>query len=189
MKTLYFTNRDDWRAWLSDHARTENEIWLIYYKKNTRKPTLPYEDSVEEAICFGWIDSIIKKIDEETYARKFTPRTDSTKWSELNKKRARKVIESGKMTEQGAKVLCCDVEKHETGTARTGAKEKISLPPHIERRMRLHDTVWANFNGLPPSQRNLYIRWIMSAKKEETQIKRLGEAINLLAENKKLGMK
>ena len=76
-ETLYVTNRDDWRSWLEQNYTIKKEIWLIYYKKHSRKPRIPYDDAVEEAICFGWIDSIIQKIDEEKFAQKFTPRTNT----------------------------------------------------------------------------------------------------------------
>ncbi|MCK4233163.1 hypothetical protein KAX75_01940, partial [candidate division WOR-3 bacterium] len=100
-KTLYVTNRKGWREWLEKNYATKKEVWLIYYKKHTGKPIILYEDTVEEALCFGWIDSIIRGIDDEKYARKFTPRTEDSGWSELNKKRAKKMIAAGKMTKAG----------------------------------------------------------------------------------------
>jgi uncharacterized protein YdeI (YjbR/CyaY-like superfamily) len=98
---LYVANRDDWRAWLKENHDARKEVWLIYYKKQTGKPSISYDDSVEEALCFGWVDSIIKKIDDEKFARKFTPRTGKSTWSEANKKRVEKMIREGKMTETG----------------------------------------------------------------------------------------
>jgi uncharacterized protein YdeI (YjbR/CyaY-like superfamily) len=98
---LYFANRNDWRQWLRENHDTEKEVWLIYYKTNTGKVTISYEDSVEEALCFGWVDSTIKKIDDRRFARKFTPRTSKSTWSEANKKRVEKMIREGKMTEIG----------------------------------------------------------------------------------------
>src|SRR5688572_6378674 len=100
-KTLYVTSREEWRAWLTKHYQTESEIWLIYYKKHTGKPRISYDDAVEEALCFGWVDSIVKKIDDEAFAQKFTPRRDTSKWSEINIKRVRKLIREGRMTEAG----------------------------------------------------------------------------------------
>ena len=85
-KELYVTNREDWRAWLEQNHATEKEVWLLYYKKHTGKPTIPYDDAVEEALCFGWIDSTVKRIDDEKYTQKFTPRNDRSVWSESNKK-------------------------------------------------------------------------------------------------------
>ncbi len=100
-KTLYVTTRDEWRSWLEENHKSEKEIWLIYYKKHTGKPRIPYDDAVEEALCFGWIDSIIKRIDEEKYTQKFSPRKQNSAWSDLNKKRVKKLIEEGKMTKAG----------------------------------------------------------------------------------------
>ncbi|MGB2982026.1 MAG: hypothetical protein WBC77_12350, partial [Candidatus Zixiibacteriota bacterium] len=100
-KTLYVTNRDDWRAWLRKNHSSQKEVWLIYYKKHTGKPRIPYDDAVEEALCYGWIDSTIKRIDEEKYAQKFTPRSEKSNWSELNKRRAKKMIREGRMTQAG----------------------------------------------------------------------------------------
>jgi uncharacterized protein YdeI (YjbR/CyaY-like superfamily) len=101
MKILVFRTREDWRAWLAKNHDSENEVWLVYYKKVTGKRSITYSDSVEEALCFGWIDSIIKRIDETKYVRKFTPRVDKSNWSALNIKRAEKMIQSGLMTLHG----------------------------------------------------------------------------------------
>ena len=84
-KTLFVSNRAAWRAWLSQNHENETEIWLIHYKKRTGRPSLPYEDAVNEGLCFGWIDSLVQRIDSERYARKFTPRKAQSRWSELNK--------------------------------------------------------------------------------------------------------
>jgi len=100
-KELYVTNRDDWRAWLKVNHAIKKEIWLIYYKKHTGKPRILYDAAVEEALCFGWIDSIVKKIDAEKYAQKFTPRKDTSGWSEPNKRRVERMIKQGRMTEAG----------------------------------------------------------------------------------------
>lgn len=98
---LYVSNRNDWRAWLKENHDAKKEVWLIYYKKHTGKPSISYDDSVEEALCFGWVDSMIRKLDAEKFARKFTPRRDKSTWSEANRKRVEKMIREGKMTEVG----------------------------------------------------------------------------------------
>ena len=90
MKILTFKNREAWRSWLAGNHDNEQEVWLKYYKKGTGIESIPYEDSVEEALCYGWIDSIIKKIDEECYVRKFTPRKENSKWSAVNVRRVEK---------------------------------------------------------------------------------------------------
>jgi uncharacterized protein YdeI (YjbR/CyaY-like superfamily) len=188
-KTIYVKNRAQWQAWLKNNYNKEKEIWLVYYKAYTKKPTIPYDDSVEEALCYGWIDSIIKRIDDKKYARKFTPRTNKNKWSEVNKKRIRKLIKEERMTEIGlAKVDMSRLNKKEE-TLKDKLKPELILPPQIKKQLMENKIVWDNFNKLAPSHKRNYIGWITSAKKEETQIKRVKEAIELLKENKKLGLK
>lgn len=100
-KTLYVTTRKDWRAWLDKNHQKEKEIWLVYYKKHANMPRIPYNDAVEEALCFGWIDSTVKRIDEDKYTQRFSPRSNKSQWSEMNKERARRLIEQKKMTQAG----------------------------------------------------------------------------------------
>ena len=99
--TLYISDRVQWREWLYQNHNNENDIWMIYFKKHTGKKRIPYNDAVEEAICFGWIDSTVRRIDNETYMQRFLLRKKNSKWSELNKKRALKMIKAEKMTESG----------------------------------------------------------------------------------------
>jgi uncharacterized protein YdeI (YjbR/CyaY-like superfamily) len=187
--TLDVTNRDDWRAWLEKHHDTEREAWLIYYKKHTGKPRIPYDDAVEEALCFGWIDSIVKRMDDEKYAQKFTPRKDKSKWSELNKRRAKKMIECGRMTEAGlAKVKNIDLNDAREAKPKPSRKELI-IPHYIKEALEADGNVWRNFTNLAFSYKKQYIGWITNAKREETRKRRLKEAIDLLARNEKLGMK
>lgn len=188
-KTLYVTNREDWRAWLEENHETEKEVWLIFYKKHTGRPRLPYEDAVEEALCFGWIDSIVQRIDDEKYAQKFTPRRDSGKWSESNKRRLRKLLEEGRMTRAGLAKVGARVL--ETG-GRAGSERKTedsAVPSYLSDALRAHRKAWENFNNLAPSYRRQYVLWIGTAKKEETRSRRIREAIKLLARNEKLGIK
>jgi uncharacterized protein YdeI (YjbR/CyaY-like superfamily) len=102
MKQLHFTTRSQWRQWLAkNHDQEKNGVWLLFHRKNTGRPVLCYEESVEEALCFGWIDSIIKRIDDDSYCRKFTPRKDDSAWSNKNKHRVEKVTQEGRMTAVG----------------------------------------------------------------------------------------
>ena len=100
-ETIYVTTRDEFRDWLTKNHQTKKEIWLIQYKKATRKPSLNYVEAVEEAICFGWIDGLEKSMDIERYALRFSPRRPKSNWTETNRERARKMIAEGKMTESG----------------------------------------------------------------------------------------
>ncbi len=185
---LYVTDRDGWREWLRKNYETKKEVWLIYYKKHTGKPSIPYNDSVEEALCFGWIDSIIKKIDDEKYARKFTPRKAKSRWSEANKRRARKMIKEGKMTEVG---LARIREAKESGEwfKTTPVRRELVIPLYMKEALAKNKKAQESFNNLAKSYKRQYVGWISSAKREETRRRRLAEAIRLLEKNKKLGMK
>ena len=108
-ETLYVTNRDDFRKWLIQNHRTKKEIWLVQYKKSTRKPSINYVDAVEEAICFGWIDGFEKSMDAERYATRFSPRRPNSNWTNTNKDRARRMIAEGRMTPAGRASLPLDV--------------------------------------------------------------------------------
>jgi len=188
MRQLYLADRDQWRGWLSQYHARETGIWLVFYKKETGKPTISYEAAVEEALCFGWIDSIIKKLDETKYARKFTPRKDGSYWSALNKKRAAKMIKQGKMTEVGlAKIKAAK----KTGLWNRDGRPQISsdVPPELAKALSRNRKAKENFDGLAASYRRHYIGWIATAKRPETKKKRVTEAIALLEKGRRLGLK
>ena len=185
---LYFKKRSEWRKWLEKNHKSVNEVWLIYYKKHTGKKRIPYDDAVEEALCFGWIDSIVKRIDDEKYCQKYTPRRKRSIWSDLNKKRVKKLTGLGLIMEPGLKMIR---EAKESGM---WDKEYPSLvrpdhSPELAAALDKDPIAEENFNQLAPSKRKMYIAWIALAKKKETRIKRTNEAIDLLRTGKELGMK
>jgi uncharacterized protein YdeI (YjbR/CyaY-like superfamily) len=186
-KTLYFTCREKWRAWLTKNHQTETEVWLIYYKKHSGRPRIRYDHAVEEALCFGWIDSIVKRIDDEKFMQKFTPRRDSTKWSAVNIRRLRKVIREGRMTDAGLAKIDLAILREEAQPKQ--GKGDVDIPPFVKQALLANAKVWENFRNLTPSRRRYYVDWIMEAKKEETRERRLREAVSLLEQNKKLGLK
>ena len=188
VEELHISNRNDWRAWLSKNHACNKEVWLIYYKKHTGKPSIPYDDSVEEALCFGWIDGIIKRVDDEKCARKFMPRKGRSRWSESNKKRAEKMVREGKMTEVGMAKIEEAKKNGEWFKFHVRPKELV-VPVFIEEALRKNRKAYENFNGLAIGYRKLYVAWISSAKREETRKKRIAEAIGLLEKNEKLGLK
>ena len=187
-KTLHVTNVEDWRQWLEKNHDKENEVWLIFYKKHTGKPGVPYDDAVEEALCFGWIDSIIKRIDDEKFSRKFTPRKPDSKWSELNKKRVKKMIQQGRMTKAGQALIDAAKESGKWEQVISHPQD-FPIPPGVIKAISANKKAWENFNNLAPSYKKQYIGWITTAKKEETRQRRLKEAVQLLAQGKKLGLK
>ena len=183
--TLYVTNRNDWRAWLRKNHDSQKEVWLVYYKKHTGKPRIPYDDAVEEALCYGWIDSTVKRVDDEKYAQKFTPRNEKSNWSELNKKRAGKMIKSGRMTQAG---LAKFKQAGKQETQGTSLKKRLAIPPDLKKALSANKKALENFNNFAPSYRRLYIGWITAAKRKETREKRIKQTVKWSAENKKPGM-
>ena len=180
-KTLYVTSRDEWRDWLSKHGQSETEVWLIYYKKDSGQPRIPYDHAVEEALCFGWIDSIVKRMDDQKFAQKFTPRRDGSRWSALNTRRVRKLIQEGRMTEAGlAKVDAAMLSDNARAKPRDS---NVDLPLFIKQALMSNATAWKNFRSLSPSRRNAYVRLITDAKKEETRDRRIREVISRLEQN------
>jgi uncharacterized protein YdeI (YjbR/CyaY-like superfamily) len=189
MNTLRVVKRGAWRAWLKANGGKEKEIWLIFYKKHTGKARLAYEDAVEEALCFGWIDSIIKRLDDETCARKFTPRNPGSKWSDLNIERARKMIAAGSMTAAGLSLIDPAMLRRRPVKPRAVPDGKGSIPAFILEALAADAKAGAFFAGLAPSYRRLYVHWVGDAKKAETRGKRLVEMLATLRAGRKLGLK
>jgi len=185
-KTTSAVNRSEWRAWLEKYHATETEVWLVYTKKVSGKPSVTYLESLEEALCFGWIDSIIQKIDEEKYARKFNPRRAGSKWSELNKHLVAKLVKEGRMTGAGLAAVDFKLPKAEAPRPK---RPELPPPDWLQAGLMASPKAWENFNNLPPSHRRNYIAWISDAKREETRQRRIYEAIRLLEKNERLGMK
>ena len=188
LKTLGGAGREQWRAWLVAHHQTEKEVWLIFARRHTGKPSIPYEDAVEEALCFGWIDSVIQRLDTDHYARKFTPRADRANWSELNRKRLARLIAAGRMTAAGLAKAGCVEDGARRSVPLPGARNP-AMPRFMAQALRADEPVWANFKALAPSERRRYVLWITTAKKRETRERRLREAIQRLARGEKLGLK
>jgi uncharacterized protein YdeI (YjbR/CyaY-like superfamily) len=184
--TLYVRNRAEWRRWLEKHHASESVVWLIYYKKHTGKPRVSYGDAVEEALCFGWIDSIVKRLDEDRYMQKFTPRVNPRKWSRLNLERVKKLIGQGRMTAAGMSKLPPDLTPP---PPRERYSADSPLPDFFAAALQANAAASENFARLAPSYRRNFVGWVSQAKKEETRQRRLAEAIRLLERGEKLGMK
>ena len=188
MKQLYFKTPDDWRKWLQKNQNKEDGIWLIFFRKEVGKPTIEYESAVEEALCFGWIDSIIKKLDDERYVRKFTPRRDKSQWSESNRKRVRKLMRQGLMTKSGAAKV---TEAKKSGLWEQSDQPKISfeIPGELESALAKNKKAKIFFDRLAHAYQKQFIGWISVAKRQETKVRRVSESIALLEQSKKLGLK
>jgi uncharacterized protein YdeI (YjbR/CyaY-like superfamily) len=179
-----FADVSAFRKWLiSNHAKV-SVLWLVFYKKHTGKNTISYDDAVRQALCFGWIDSIVKRLDDERYLQKFTPRTNIAKWSRSNIERAIDLIKSGQMTDVGYAMLPAraigELRKFETPQRPVFT----STPPFILAGLRKDPSVMKSFTSMPPSHRRNYIGWIMAAKQAETRERRLAKAIAMIKQGK-----
>jgi len=181
-------NREQWRNWLEEHHATETEVWLVFLKKHTARPSVSYNDAVEEALCFGWIDGVKRSIDEDRYMHRFTPRRADSNWSRSNKQRVQRLLKAGLIAPAGMK--CIDLAKKNGRWAKpVTAGKKFSMPPELRAALTLHKKAQAFFNSLAPSYQQQYVAWIATAKRPETRKRRLDEAIRLLTRGEKLGMR
>ena len=180
--TLDVRNRRQWRTWLRKNHTSSPGVWLVFYKDHTGVKSIPYEDSVREALCFGWIDSLIKRLDEERYARKFTPRQPSSKWSDINRKRWAELKNAGLLAAPGVKAAPTDNTYAPRPTI-------PNLPAYIVKALKANPQAWNFFQELAPGYRRHFVGWIHLAKRPETREKRIAESIALLTAGKKLGLK
>lgn len=182
-KTFDVQSRQQWRKWLEQHHDSENVVWLIFSKCHAGQTSLGYEDAIEEALCFGWVDSLVKRLDDNRYARKFTPRKADSRWSTVNRRRYEALKERGLLAAPG-------LERAPTNRSGDAPRPSLSqVPRYLEEALKGNARAWRFFEQLAPSYRRNYIAWIDSAKREETKAKRLREAIGLLAAGQKLGLK
>lgn len=186
MKTLHVKSVVQWRDWLSEHHASESEVWLVFYKQHTGVVSIDYKDALDEALCFGWVDSLIKRLDDQRFARKFTPRRSDSRWSDVNRKRYAELRAAGRLKPPG-------VERPPTGRGSAPRPPRFqmpaTLPPYIEAALKRHSAARRYFETLTPAQRRPYLAWIESAKREETKERRLKEVLRLLASGKELGLK
>ena len=183
--TLYAKDRRQWRSWLARHHRTAPEIWLIYYKKHSGKPRIPYSDAVEEALCYGWIDSIVKPVDEDRWAQRFSPRRPSSRLSAMNRERVRRLIAARRMTKAGLERIA-HVFDHTRDTKR---RVKWQIPPDILTVLKRDRTTRKHFQAFPESYKRIRIGWIEAARRRpEILRQRLRHFLKMTAQNKRFGM-
>jgi uncharacterized protein YdeI (YjbR/CyaY-like superfamily) len=182
MKTFVARTAEDWRAWLDAHHASESEVWLVFYKQHTGIAAVTYEDSVDEALCFGWVDSLIKRLDDARYARKFTPRRAQSQWSASNRHRYEVLKAAGRLRPAG-------VDRPPTDRHNHPPPATSNVPAYLKTAFRKRPKAWRTFQGLPPSHRRRFVVWIDSAKREDTKTRRLKEAVRLLTAGSPLGLK
>ena len=185
MRTFLAQTVAQWRDWLAKHHDSESEVWLIFHKRHTGAHSIGYKDALDEALCFGWVDSLIKRLDDQRFARKFTPRRADSRWSTINRKRYAELKATGRLTRAGLNRAPTD----RTYTLPARYKLPSKLPHYIQIALRKQPAALRSFEALTPSHRRKYIGWIETARREETKERRLNEAIRLLAAGKVLGLK
>ena len=187
-KQLYFKTRQQWRDWLSGHHRDSDGVWLVFYKKHTGESGLDYESAVREALCFGWIDSLIRKLDDQRYVRKMTPRRPNSRWSDLNKQRVEELTQSGQMAPAGLDAVRA---ARESGIWDEPAKSPLTLdmPEAFRRALEEYEDANAFFSQLASGYQKQYIGWVAAARREEPRERRIRESIALLQQGRKPGMK
>lgn len=175
-KTLYVTNPKDWRNWLKKNYKTKKEIWLVYYKKETGKPRIEYNDAVEQALCFGWIDSIIKKLDDERTVQRFSPRKPKSSYSQANIERLRYLVAKKKVIKEVAETLT-DV-----------LNQEFVIPNDILNAIKANKEAWKNFQKFSDSYKRIRIAFIDGARNRPEEFKkRLRYFIEMTEKNKMIG--
>jgi len=175
-KLLYVTNRGEWRRWLKRHYESEKEVWLVYAKKHTGMPRIPYNDAVEEALCFGWIDSTVKGIDDDRFAQRFSLRNLKSRYSQANRERLKELVRQGKVVPD---VLA---------TLGALAVESFALPPDILAAIKANTKAWKNFQAFSPSYKRIRLAFIDAARNRPQEFKkRLKYFIEMTGKNKTFG--
>jgi uncharacterized protein YdeI (YjbR/CyaY-like superfamily) len=176
-ETLYVTDAASWRAWLEANHASKSEIWLVLYTKASGKPSIPYGDSVDEALCFGWIDSVVKKYGREGRVQRFTPRRPGSRLSEMNRERVRRLIARGRMTQAGLDAI---------GDA---LDEAFVMAGDIVAALRADEAAWRNFRAFPESYQRIRVAFVEGARSRPAMFKqRLDYLVRMSAQNKRFGM-
>jgi uncharacterized protein YdeI (YjbR/CyaY-like superfamily) len=183
VKVLYAKSRKEWRIWLKQNHLSEKSVWLIIYHKDIRTPSVQYEEAVEEALCFGWIDSKPNKRDANSYYLFFAKRKPKSNWSKANRERAEKMIKQGLMTEAGQAMI--DLAKRMGTWAALEEVQNSVIPDDLQELFDKNKKAFDNFEAFPPSSKRIILEWILNAKRPETRQKRIEETVKLAERNMK----
>jgi uncharacterized protein YdeI (YjbR/CyaY-like superfamily) len=184
MTPIFFTNTSEFRKWLEENHQTETELYVGYYKVDTGKPSMNWSESVDEALCFGWIDGVRRSIDQESYCNRFTPRNPKSNWSAINIKKVEDLIRLGKMTPAGLAAY----EKRSESRSAVYSYENLpeKLAPEFENRFKENPVAWKFFQKQAPSYKKVKIYWVMEARQEQTRWARLEKLIAACQSGKKI---
>jgi len=175
--------REQWRDWLAGNYDKSDGVWFVYFKKHTGKPLVTYDEAVEEALCFGWIDSVARKFDEERSKLLFTPRKRKSVWSKPNKLRVEKLIKEGLMTEIGLAKI--EAAKKDGSWNALDASDNLEIPTDLTKAFKENKIAAKNFEAFSQSVKKGILYWIISAKRDETRQKRIEKTVSMAARNKR----
>ncbi|RZL80082.1 MAG: hypothetical protein EOP32_17815 [Rhodococcus sp. (in: high G+C Gram-positive bacteria)] len=177
MNTVVARTSAEWRAWLAENSRSENEIWLIIHHKNSGTPSVRYHEAIEQALCFGWIDGVHRSRDADSSQLRFTPRAVRSSWSRVNRQRAASMIEQGLMTDHGFAAI--ELAKAKGTWENTANGDSAVVPADLQAAFDRNEPARTNFEKFPPSSTRLILEWIASAKKPETRLRRIDRTVTL----------
>jgi uncharacterized protein YdeI (YjbR/CyaY-like superfamily) len=186
VKTFYAKSRKEWRNWLTKYSETEKQVYLIVYHKKSGKPGVGFQEAIDEAICFGWIDSKGKRRDQNSYYWCFSKRNPKSVWGKTSRERAAHLIKSGLMTDQGQAMI--DLAKR-TGTWEAYPDaENLIVPVDLQQQLKENPEAQTNFESFAPSSKRIVLRWIASAKRAETRQRRIKQTVDLAEKNQIAGL-
>ena len=185
MEPTFFPTPEDFRAWLDEHHERERELLVGFYKKGTGKPSITWPESVDEALCYGWIDGVRRSLGEEAYTIRFTPRKQKSTWSAVNIARVGELIELDRMKPAGLKAFHAREESNSRIYAYEN-RDKAAFDAGIEERFRANEKAWNFFQAQPPGYRRTLTFWVMSAKQEATRLRRLDQLIEESADGRRI---
>jgi len=181
IQTFYAKTRKEWRKWLEKNHQSEKSVWLIIYKKESDTPSVYYPEAVDEALCFGWIDSKPNKRDEDSYYQFFAKRNPKSNWSKVNKEKVAKLLEKGLMHSSGLEMI--EIAKQNGTWTALDEVENINIPDDLQKLFSKNKTAFENWENFPRSSKRGILEWILNAKKPETRQKRIEETISLAEKN------
>jgi len=181
IKTFYAKTQKEWRKWLEKNHQSEKSIWLIIYKKESGTPSVYYTDAVDEAICFGWIDSKPNKRDDESYYQFFAKRNPKSNWSKVNKGKVARLLEEGKIAPSGLEAI--ELAKQNGTWTALDKVEEMEIPEDLQKAFNKNKTAFGYFDKFPRSSKRNILEWIMNAKRPETRQARIDETVKLATEN------
>jgi len=185
MIPIFFSNQQEFRKWLAKNHKKETELIVGYYKVGTGKPSMTWSQSVDQAICFGWIDGVRRSLGEESYCIRFTPRRTTSNWSAVNIKKVEELTKQGLMQPAGLEAF--NIRKEERARVYSFENTKKELLEKLEKKFKINRTAWDFFTKQAPSYQKMIMHWITSAKREETQLTRLEQVIAESTKQKRIG--